>query len=258
MQPSTKRLRSQSIVASRPAKQAKRTKNILCEFAFGEDKMDVDEDSVVYVPPAAAPTAPPSVSPFRQAPPSNSQRACSPDALSELSQVPSSLSDEKELDASHLERKDFGAVRDAVDHWRQEALPPSPQPSMNSPVESRTQSEPVAQPSAEADWQMNNGSSSNTTPSRPNVTTTTSASIPTPPSTDGPEDTLPLSPVKVLDTKAKTDQIIQEIKARAFARAHTPEPSSPLSEIASLDSSDDEDDDGLTLLGLNDKLRARR
>ncbi|KAF5354651.1 hypothetical protein D9756_005354 [Leucocoprinus leucothites] len=261
MQPSTKRSRSQSIAASQSAKQAKRTKNILCESTLVEDAMDVDENSVVYVPTVPALAAPPDPSPFSQVPPPSSdpRKAISPDRDSEISLVPSSVSDEKELDSSlHVERKDPDAVKEAVDYWRQEALPLSPRNSSNSPVELRTQPHSEAISSVDADWSVSSDSASNVTPSRCNATATANMSIPTPPSTDGLEDTLCMSPVKVLDPDSKAEQIIAEIRARALAQARSQEPSSPLSDIASIDSSDEEEDeyDSLAILGLNESRRA--
>lgn len=223
--------------------------------------MDVDENSVVYVPTVPALAAPPDPSPFSQVPPPSSdpRKAISPDRDSEISLVPSSVSDEKELDSSlHVERKDPDAVKEAVDYWRQEALPLSPRNSSNSPVELRTQPHSEAISSVDADWSVSSDSASNVTPSRCNATATANMSIPTPPSTDGLEDTLCMSPVKVLDPDSKAEQIIAEIRARALAQARSQEPSSPLSDIASIDSSDEEEDeyDSLAILGLNESRRA--
>ncbi|KAJ3568393.1 hypothetical protein NP233_g5742 [Leucocoprinus birnbaumii] len=253
MQPPTKRSRSHSTAATQPTKQAKRSKNILCEPMVAEDMMDVDENSVVFVPTAF--TAPINPSPFLPVPASDPRKTISPDRDSEISLVPSSVSDEKELDRSlAVERKDAGAVKDTVDHWRQEALPPSPMTSASSPIEPRAQAQ-----SAQSDWTMSIDAGSSATPSRRNASS--NASIPTPPSTDGPEDTMSMSPVKVLDPETKTQQIIAEIRARAFAQARpsAEEPSSPLFDIASIDSSDDEGDeyDSLAMLGLRNNAREK-
>jgi hypothetical protein len=267
MQPSTKRLRSQSITASRSVKQVKRTKNILCESQLEEDKMEVDENSIVYVPAMVAVSAPaPS---FLKVPSSNNESASgprvsiSPDPQSEVSLVPSSVSDEVELDSRRLKRKDAGAMKGAVVYWRQQALPPSPLTYVNSPVEPRRQlrSDIRSSTAFETDWNMDNDSASSTTPSRPSTNTTTNTSFPTPPSTDGPNHLFSMSPVKVLDSKTKTEQLIQDIKTRARANARTqPQTSSsPLLDIPSLDSSDEDDDedDGLAVLGLKDTTKLR-
>ncbi|KXN85385.1 hypothetical protein AN958_11485 [Leucoagaricus sp. SymC.cos] len=249
MQPSTKRLRSQSIAASQSTKQMKRIKNILRESTCEEEKMDLDENSVVYVPLPPLPNVTPSL----QVPLSDSKMALSPDIQSSTSLVPSSVSDEKELGSSMPQRKDAVAVREAVDHWRQEALPLSPLTSVNSPVEIRMGPELNSQSPTEVDWDMNTGTSSSVTPPRP---ATANAYIPTPPSTDGPEDLRPTSPVKALDGNTKAEQIIREIKARAQANSFVEEPSSPISEVSSLDSSDDEDDKAaLAMLGLTNLLQ---
>lgn len=265
MQPSTKRFRSQSIVSPQPSKQNKRSKQILCESKFEEGKMDVEESAVVYVRSEPAPVP---NSSFLQVPPSDTTRvkksrfSTPPDhQLEVISLVPSSLSEEKELEPNRPEQKDVRVVKEAVDHWRQQALPPSPSTSVNSPIEPRVESRPISQSSTpfDTDWSMAVDSVDNSTPARPNFSATT-ASIPTPPSTDGPDDIHLISPVKPLDAKAKTEQIIRDIKARAYAQSRAQEPSSPLSEIASLDSTDDEDDnfDGLDGLGLGNSTKLKR
>lgn len=259
MQPSTKRLRSQSVASPQPTKFSKRPKNILCELTVEEEKMDVDDTSILYVP--SVPTVVPKSNPLLPVPSADarqskkSRMSRSPSQRSETtSLVPSSLSEERELESSRPEQKDADAVRETVDHWRQQALPPSPVTDVNSSGESRTQSLLVSQASTafDTDWNMDDGFIDNSiTPSRPMATTTT-AFIPTPPSTDGPADTRPTSPVKVLDANARTEQIIRDIRARAYARAQ--EPSSPLSEIASLDSSEDDDSLGTSGLPIYTKL----
>ncbi|KAF9450407.1 hypothetical protein P691DRAFT_810348 [Macrolepiota fuliginosa MF-IS2] len=264
MHPSTKRLRSQSVISFQP-NNVRWPNNILHEAKFEEEKMDIENSLVVHV---RSETTPLPSSSFLQVPPSDTRRtkksrfSVSPDRQLEVSSlVPSSLSEERELGPNRPEQKDIGAVKEAVDHWRQQALPPSPLTNVNSPVEPNMVPRPDLQSSTvyNADWNMAVDSVYDATPSRPSTSAAT-ASIPTPPSTDGPDETHPSLPIEILDVNTKTEQIIRDIKARALARSRTQEPSSPLSSVASLGGSDDEDDDLDVLAGLglgnNSKLKS--
>lgn len=256
MQPSTKRLRSRSIGASQSSKQAKRrNRNTLCESTIAEDAMDVDDNPDVYVPTVVLPLV--ECSPSFQVPFSNTKEAISPYRASEISFIPSSVSDEKELDLIHVAPKDVSSVKEAIDRWRQGTLSPSPLTGTSFPVEVETEPQPVVQPPIDADWIVGIDSVSSATPSRRNAAAVTNVFILTSPSTGS---SAPLSPVKLLDEKAKTDQIIAEIRARAEARPRSQASSSPVFEVASLDSSDDEDDgyDSLAALGYNADMRGSR
>jgi len=250
MQPSTKRLRSQSIGTAHSAKQAKR-RNIHCESASTEDAMDVDEN----IPAVVLPLAERSLS--CQLPASDMRETMSLDRDSEISFVPSSVSDEQELGSTHVGPKDVSSVKEAIDHWRQETLSLSPLIRTNRPVKAGTQPQSIVQPHIDADWIIAMDPASSATPLCHSAAAITNVFIPTPPSTGGSEGTFQLSPVRLLDEKAKTDQIIAEIRARAFARSRSQASSSPASEISSIDSSDDEDDGygSLAVLGYCTGLR---
>jgi len=256
-QPPTKRLRSQSIGAGQSANQAKR-RDILCESTSTEDAMDVDENSGAYIPAVILPLE--QRSPSCQLPSPDMRETMPLDRNSEISFVPSSVSDEQELDSIYSAPKDVSSVKEAIDHWRQETLSLSPLIGTNRPIEVGTQTQSIVQPHIDADWIIGIHSASSATPSCHSAGAITNVFIPTPPSMGGSEGAFQLSPIKLLDEKAKTDQIIAEIRARAFARSRSQVPSSPVDEISSIDSSDDEDDEygSLAVLGYCTGMRSSR
>lgn len=257
MQPSTKRSRSQSIDASQSANQAKR-RNILCESTSTEDAMDVDGNSGPYIPAVVLPLA--DRSPSCQLPTPDMRKTVSLDRGSEILFVPSSVSDEQELDSTHVAPKDISSVKEAINHWRQETLSPSPLVSTSCPVEVGAQPQSIVEPHIDADWIIGIDSASSGTPSYRSAAAVTDVFIPTPPSLGSSEGAFQLSPVKLLDEKAKTDQIIAEIRARAFARSRSQVPSSLASELSMIDSSDEEDDGygSLAVLGYRTGMRSSR
>jgi len=257
MQPSTKRLRSQSIGASRSAKQAKR-RSILCKSTSTEDAMDVDENSGAYIPAVVLPLA--ERSPSCQLPTPDVRETMSLDRDSEMLFVPSSVSDEQELDSTHVAPKDISSIKEAINYWRQETLSLSPLISTSCPIEVGAQPQSIVQPHIDADWIIGIDSSSSATPSYRSAAAVTNVLTSAPSSTGGSEGAFQLSPVTLLDEKAKTDQIIAEIRARAFARSRSQVPSSPVSEISCIDSSDDEDDGygSLAVLGYRTGMRSSR
>lgn len=236
-QPPTKRLRSQSDISN---KQTKRAKNILCESKFEEQKMEVEDDSIVYVPPGTVAQNPPLLQvPVLDLKHTEIHVVASPSHQLEVnSMVPSSLSEEKELELPQSDKKDIEAVKEAVDRWRYQASSPSSLANGTRPANVGTGPH-HAQTALETDWNTGRGSIKNGMPSQPDVQITSSISAPP---TDGSDNTHPLPPVKVLDKERNTDQIIKGIRERASAQSRANQPSSPLSTIASLDSSDDEDE----------------
>ena len=181
--------------------------------------------------------------PLQQTPQSKKRRICSPGPSSlhsSSSLVPSSQSDEEELAPSRSKVQSTDVK--AVDHWRKEALPPSPDVDndddcaaqidpllSSSPLTSRFTS-PLTEPEHGTELQC----PMPTSPFSPGF-----GHIPTPPYTGG--TTMPPTPI-ALDSTTKAAQIIADIKARAYAATLLSPESSPSLEFKDelSDSSDDE------------------
>jgi len=190
------------------------------------------------------------VFPLQQTPQSKKRRICPPGPSSlhsSSSLVPSSQSDEEEL-APLRSKAQSTDVKEAVDHWRKEALPPSPdvdndddraaqmeiEPSLSSsPLTSRFTS-PLTEPEHGTKLQRPTPAS----PFSPGF-----GHIPTPPYTDRHSDDVTMPPTPIaLDPATKAAQIIADIKARAYAATLLSPESSPSLEFKDelSDSSDDE------------------
>lgn len=244
MPPPTKRLRSQSIVSPQRIKQSKRSKNILCDCDY-ERKMDVDDDSVVYVRsvPSTLPVPVPSprVTTVNAKEANVSKKQGFSFHHSETTAfVPSSVSEERELGSAYLEEK-FNTVKGSTSYRQDQGLPPTTDGNNPPRLEVQSQCVPGVPANLTVDWDMDGGLTGiSTSLSRPNTAT----SITTPPSNDE-LPAPPASPPVLLDEKTRAEQIIKEIKLKARAFAQAQESSPPTLEIPSPVSSDDDDDDNV-------------
>lgn len=209
-----------------------------------------------------------------------------------MEMIPSSQSDEQELAAPRVIKKKAEDIKETVNRWRQETA----SPDRSSPVLDEWAMDidvPVNIPaldtdttySSDGDRAMSTHHSVHSSPfhsseaevceglmsSRNTSTTlqTTPQSPPFLPPTDRPKTPSPAGPSNaplpptpvVLDAKAKTDQIIAQIKANAQASAvDSPDERSRVLELQDLNdsSSDEEDLEFLQMFKLKNKGKEKR
>lgn len=225
IQPSAKRLRSQSIVSPQRIKRSKKSKNILCDCDY-DGKMEVDEDSVVYVRSVPSTSSIPSTLPHATTLDAKESKVSEKLEFSvrhpaAAAFVPSSVSEERELGSAFLEEES------GIGHLQEQGL--SFPEADNSRMQPDCVSRVVAKPAV--DWDMDSGF-------------TGTPSILTPSSTNEPAAAPSTSPEELLDEKARAEQIIKEIKLKALAFAQAQESACPVLDISSPITSDDDDDAG--------------
>ncbi|EDR08791.1 uncharacterized protein LACBIDRAFT_296212 [Laccaria bicolor S238N-H82] len=184
-----------------------------------------------------------------QTPQSKKRRISSPGPSSlhsSSSLVPSSQSDEEELAPSRSKARSTDVK--AVDHWRKETLPHSPDVDSDDDRAAQTEIDPLlssspltsrfTSPLTEPEHDTNLQRPTPASPFSPGF-----GHIPTPPYTDRHSNDAPMPPSPIaLDPATKAAQIIADIKARAYAATLLSPESTPSLEFKDelSDSSDDE------------------